>query len=822
MLRPRSCVRIGEFVAAVLGAALMLLPWSQFSTSQQVPAASAQSDPVSLLISGVLYNGYQYLDADEAVELSNVEAVIATLSGWQLCDGLACYALPDVSIAPRSRIWLARDAVAFTASFGHSPTCELSRWPRLNDDGDVVVLRAPDGSVADTLVYEGWSGAMPDWTGEPVRPYLGLSVGEAGQILSRVIDEADGLPAVDTNTGDDWIQALDPALGRRVRYVGWDLVPLFSPLSVIESATITIGVAPDSAFEVVANTLQQARSAISVEVYSLRHPTLIQMLVDKAQHGVNVSVLLEGDPVGLGVTSPEWQTELYACRELEAAGGACWFMVHDPEAGHFQRYLYLHAKLIIVDGTWVVVSTQNLTPDGMPADDKANGTYGSRGIVLVTDAPSVVQRASQVFALDLDPDQHGDLVRWNTIDDPKYGPPDESLVNLEETDGVSYTATFSRPQVFVGAMEFEVATAPEASLRRSDGLLALLQRAGSGDVVMVEQLYEVLEWGTATEPLMNPRLQAYVEAAQRGAAVRILLNGRSFIDGASVDQDAALTIAYLRSLARAQRLDLAAALGNPTGDGIHSKMVLVDLQDEGRTIHVGSINGSEASNKVNRELAIQFGSEAAFDYLQTVFESDWWRANPVFLPVTLRAYTAPRPPAAYVVVSEVAYSVSTEAEWIELYNPTAATVSLQGYCLGDAETRASYEPMFAFPAGTTITPGGTLVVAVNAIEVPEAALEFYESTATVPNMVVYPAWGTSAYPLGLRNAGDQVLLLGPGERVVDVVVWGDATYPGVVPHPGVLTIGASLERFPAGQDTDDCAADLRERYPPTPGEVPHQ
>ncbi len=315
---------------------------------------------------------------------------------------------------------------------------------------------------------------------------------------------------------------------------------------------------------------------------------------------------------------------------------------------------------------------------------------------------------------------------------------------------------------------------------------------------------------------MNPRLQAYVEAAQRGAAVRILLNGRSFIEGASVDQDAALTIAYLRSLARAQHLDLAAALGNPTGDGIHSKMVLVDLQDEGRTIHVGSINGSEASNKVNRELAIQFGSEAAFDYLQTVFESDWWRANPVFLPVTLRAYTAPRPPAAYVVVSEVAYSVSTEAEWIELYNPTAATVSLQGYCLGDAETRASYEPMFAFPAGTTITPGGTLVVAVNAIEVPEAALEFYESTATVPNMVVYPAWGTSAYPLypSSLNAGDQVLLLGPGERVVDVVVWETPRIRASCPTP-VLT-PRSLERFPRAR-TRMIAPPTCALLPPYPG-----
>jgi len=768
----------------------------------------------------VLYNGYQYLDTDEAVELSNVGDMTTTLSGWDLCDGLECYDLPDVPVAPQSRIWLTRDAAAFTASFGYSPTCELLRWPRLNDDGDVVVLRAPDGTVVDTLVYESWSGAVPEWTGENVRPYLGLSMGEAGQILSRVDDESSGLPAGDANTERDWIQSLDPTMGRSVRYVGWDLAPLFVPLSVIESATITIGVAPDSAYEVVADTLRQARSTISVEVYSFRHPSLIQQLVDKAKQGVEVTVLLEGDPVGLGVNTPDWQTELYACSELEAAGGACWFMVHDPDTGRFQRYLYLHTKMIIVDDTWTVVSTQNLTPDGMPADDKGNGTYGSRGVVLATDAQSVVRRAAQVFALDLDPGRHNDLVRWNTLTDPKYGLPVDSLVNLDDPDGISYTATFSRPQVFAGMMEFEVATAPEAALRHSDGLFALLEQAGSGDTILVEQLYETLEWGTAAEPITNPRLRAYVEAARRGASVRILLNGRSFVDGVTVDHEALLTVAYLRSLAREGRLDLAAALGNPTGDGIHSKLVLVYLHEQGHYVHVGSINGSETSNKVNRELAVQFSSAAAFNFLRTVFEADWWRANPVFLPVLMRAYAAPPPPATNVVVSEVVYNVSNEAEWIELYNPTAVTVNLGGYCLGDAEARTSYEPMFAFPAATAIGPGETLVIAVNAVEVPEAALEFYETTPAVPNMEIYPNWGTPAYPLGLRNAGDQVLLLGPGERIVDVIVWGDALYPNVLPHPGVLTIGASLERFPAGQDTDDCAADLRERYPPTPGLVP--
>ncbi len=131
----------------------------------------------------------------------------------------------------------------------------------------------------------------------------------------------------------------------------------------------------------------------------------------------------------------------------------------------------------------------------------------------------------------------------------------------------------------------------------------------------------------------------------------------------------------------------------------------------------------------------------------------------------------------------------------------------------------SFEPMFTFPQGTTLAPETVLVIAVNAAQVPSANLEFYDSNAAVPDMVPYPAWGSLNYPLGLRNLGDQVLLLGPDDAAVDVVVWGDATFGDVVPHPGVLVAGASLERYPAHADTDNCTADFRERYPPTPGEL---
>ena len=74
---------------------------------------------------------------------------------------------------------------------------------------------------------------------------------------------------------------------------------------------------------------------------------------------------------------------------------------------------------------------------------------------------------------------------------------------------------------------FELVQSPENSLRDQDALLGLVNRAGAGDTILVQQLSERPYWGAsasspATDP--NPRLEAYIQAARRGARVRVLLD----------------------------------------------------------------------------------------------------------------------------------------------------------------------------------------------------------------------------------------------------------------------------------------------------------
>ena len=106
----------------------------------------------------------------------------------------------------------------------------------------------------------------------------------------------------------------------------------------------------------------------------------------------------------------------------------------------------------------------------------------------------------------------------------------------------------------------------EVVLIRWDGLVGLFGRAGQGDTVLLEQLNERPHWGAtnsnaAADP--NPRLEAAIDAARRGADVSLLLD--SFFDDAGSAVGNAATCAYVTQLAGREGLRLRCQTGNPTG-----------------------------------------------------------------------------------------------------------------------------------------------------------------------------------------------------------------------------------------------------------------
>jgi len=285
----------------------------------------------------------------------------------------------------------------------------------------------------------------------------------------------------------------------------------------------------------------------------------------------------------------------------------------------------------------LLTGSENLNYSSMPADDKSDGTQGNRGVWLITDAPGAVAHALDVFQHDLDPENHRDIVRWSP-EHPTYGAPPPGFEPDYSSGGTAYQVRFPEPLTVTGRFAFEMVQSPDNSLRDRDSLLGMVARAGAGDTVLVQQLYEYTYWGpTAGNPQSDPnlRLEAYIDAARRGAHVRIMLD--SAWDDPADPRGNSATCAYVTGIAQAEGLDLRCSLANPAGTGIHNKMVLVHAGGRGY-VHTGSINGSENSSKNNREFAVQVQSDAAYAYLARVFLADDGQVlRPwAYLPIVVR------------------------------------------------------------------------------------------------------------------------------------------------------------------------------------------
>ena len=757
-----------------------------------------------------------YGGSNEAAAIINLGTYTVSLSRWWLNDapvtGEVSFPI-TATIAPGQILWLAKDGDAFYPVWGFDanwaaeaitrPVPHLvldNSWPGFTDHGDAAYLLDDGGNVVDALAY-GDGSATTGWSG-PAVPYK-YSGYASGQVIYRKLDQSTGLPVADTDGAADWAQdGDDPINGRKLRYPGWDLEELFLPAEISASANVTLAVAPDGALDVVSQTIASAQHTLLIEAYTLKSVPLYEVINARIQAGVAVTVLLESNPTG-GVEDVErWIVE----------------QLHSPPAGNVyfigetaQRYAFQHAKFILVDDKLALVSTDNFGESSMPSDRKDNGTLGHRGFVVVTDSPGVVARLKDIFHRDCDPAYHLDVAPY----DGSFTPP----APLPAPDWTTYTVQFAGP-LHATADHLTVLHAPENTLRDQDALLGLLGRAKSGDSIAVMQMNEPFTWTEGVGAVgLNPRIQALIDAAQRGAEVRILLD-------AYYDQNNTATCLILNGIGNP---NLLCRLANVTGLGIHAKVFIVSVGHE-RWVHLGSINGSENSNKLNREAALQFRSEAAYDWMQTIFENDWGLSHGpmvylAYLPLVMRNYAGP---ADYPLISEVFINPGGDdagKEWIEIYNP-GDTTSIAGWTLGDAINTGDFgDGRYSFPTGAQLAHGQVIVAAACATNFSDAYgfnpdYEWTNCDAGVSD--VAPAGSWDGFGLAMGNTSDEALLLNSSGTRVDSAAWGGAFRVGVTPFTNYTTTfpyGASLKRYPADADYDDCSHDFYDSYKPSPGVV---
>lgn len=613
---------------------LILRPLAAEQSTVLLPVVFGPAPP-RLLIAAAHIDSTRSGEPDEAILIWNLSNFPVPLAGWQIVGGSRRASVPitsTITLAPESGLWCAAQSVAFRTSFGERPGCEwggdsdpvtpdVDGKPTLTNSGGVIQLLDPANHVMDTLLYGNEDRPAQGWRGPAAQAYTRGDIAAVGQVWQRKVDPVTG-QWQDSNRASDWSGDLtDLAWGRRAAFPGWrgwtgDALAL--PATGAAHATITVAIGPEGLYAPLAGLLTSAQHSIDLSIYTLEHVEFTQILTAAAKRGVAVRILLEGSPPGGISPFQKW-----CVAQIVAAGGDVRYsaMAEGAPNGLRTRYRYSHAKYGIIDSVWAINGTENFGVDSMPVPGSAPAG-GRRGFYLITDAAPVVTALTRIFATDWAPDRFLDLHPFDAAH-PRYGAPPADFV-LPETSLYPVTAApFAVPFSVQGTARFMVVSAPENAMRPDSGLMALIGRAGAGDEIVDVQLYEQKHWGsTLSNPVAdpNPRLQALIDAARRGARVRLLLD--SFFDEPDGLRSNRTTVDYIASVAAAEGIDIEARLGNPTLGGIHAKLFLLRLQGD-RWSAVGSLNGGEVSHKLNREVVVLTDAPLVYARLMAVFDHDW-------------------------------------------------------------------------------------------------------------------------------------------------------------------------------------------------------
>jgi cardiolipin synthase A/B len=374
----------------------------------------------------------------------------------------------------------------------------------------------------------------------------------------------------------------------------WDPRPRFPGQSrfapdAFSGVTLSAFVSPEGARGVLLGAIRNATLEILVSVYELQDAGIARELAAAEKRGARVEVLLEGGPAG-GI-SPAGQG---AALILNRSGIPVYLMASSDTA--HARYRFTHAKVVVLDGSRVVVGTENLNPTGYPP---AGGT-GNRGWGVLIDDPETARYFRGVYLHDR---SGGDILPFTTAGEVQYW----EQVTWEESPHVSLG-----PRTCQDAIVRPV-LAPDTSFLVEE-LIAGANRSVDIEVASIRN---------STGDRLNPYLLAAIDASRRGAAVRILLDGSSYGTGGDEDNDE--MAAVIAGIARREGLPLEVRVGWPADLGvrcIHNKGVIVD----GERVLVSSINWNENSPAFNREAGVIIEHPGVAGYFTEAFTQDWSRA----------------------------------------------------------------------------------------------------------------------------------------------------------------------------------------------------
>lgn len=486
----------------------------------------------------------------EFVTISN-HGPPANLEGWRLSDGEGSVVVnvPFILRTDESLSWC-ESPERFLALYPnemilHKNSSEvlLKGSLKLADTGDEVFLYDSSGSLVDVLHYGG-SEPLPPWSGPAVPS-------KKGEMLVRV----------------------DPS----TQYGSWgkERPGLYSLSTVSSEALVTPILYPDTGLSAMVREIDRTEESVHMAAYLIENWTLARHLCSAAARGVQVTLLLEGQPVG-GVSENGAAIAYY----LQDAGAEVWIM---RSSDSFRRYDYLHAKYLIFDQERLLVSSENMADSSFSTN---------RGWAALVSSKEMAEGALEVFDRDL-AGRNVDVFPLELSLPRNEGGPGRSLSYGPQGTGPQFQATVS-----LVSSPFKI----------HDLILVTLE--GAERRIYVQQM-SIDEGWLQDGDLMS----ALYGAAQRGVTVRILLDR-----GLGTAESNRRTSTALNDMAEENGWDLECRLSSEASpfERLHNKGVIVDDK-----VLVGSANWVDGSMERNREMVMMLRSEEISGVYEGWFMDDW-------------------------------------------------------------------------------------------------------------------------------------------------------------------------------------------------------
>lgn len=483
----------------------------------------------------------------------------ATAENWSVTDGHATAELPDVDRSGRVAVSMDPNE---TRSLTAYPVVELDGHLKLAADGDELAILEDDGTHDDESDDDGIHEATIDRVAYDRAPL--------GEVWYRSDGASDDVRSSSAGEG--------VASG-----VWWPRGATCLEPTAATGSEATAFVLPDSP-TVPIDELATADDRLLLAGYTFTSEAVADELLAAIDRGVDVEVLVAGDPVGgmPAETGP-------ILDDLDDAGATVRVI-----GGRGSRYAHHHPKYVVVDDR-AIVTTENWKPSGV-------GGAGSRGWGVIVEDPPVAIELARIFAIDTG---GRDATAWRAYRS------NATFVDVDAADGefaersASETVTVDRVELLV---------APDNAEQR---LLELV--ASAEESILIQQV----RIGDPNVPL----LRAAIDAARRGVDVKLLLDATWYVEA----ENRAM-VSELDRLSEDEELPFEARLVEPDGrfEKIHAKGLVVDEE----VAVVGSANWNNASFRENREVLIVLHGAEAGEYYAAVFENDWGdRSEP--LPVGL-------------------------------------------------------------------------------------------------------------------------------------------------------------------------------------------